>query len=159
EVATRAALEHHAQRVATARETYAGAIVRAQRIMPNGAGERLRNVLASLNGDRPKADPAMLLDVVKAPPALEPALRAVLGEQLDAVIVDSPFFALRAIEVLKDSDGGRLSFIPEAVAPTMLHAPIEAPGITGRLLDMVEVEPRYEPVAEALMGHVMLADD
>ena len=86
-------------------------------------------------------------------------MRAVLGEQFDAVIVDSPFFALRAIEVLKDSDGGRLSFVPESIAPLSLHAPIAAPGIPGRLLDMVEVEPRYELVAEALMGHVMLADD
>jgi chromosome segregation protein len=159
EVSIRAALEHHAQRVAAAREAYRGAIARAQRIMPNGAGERLRGVLQSLNGDRPANDPAMLLDVVKAPPALEPALRAVLGEQLDAVIVDSPFFALRAIEVLKDSDGGRLSFVPDSIAPLSLHAPIAAPGIPGRLLDMVEVEPRYELVAEALMGHVMLADD
>ena len=159
EVATRSALEHQAQRVAAAREAHTAAMARAQRIMPNGAGERLRAVLESLNGDRPSADPAMLLDVVKAPPALEPALRAVLGEQLDAVIVDSPFFALRAIEVLKDRDGGRLSFIPELIAPASLHAPIVAPGIAGRLLDMVEVEPRYEPVAEALMGHVMLADD
>ena len=72
---------------------------------------------------------------------------------------DSPSFALRAIEVLKDSDGGRLSFVPESIAPLSLHAPIAAPGIPGRLLDMVEVEPRYELVAEALMGHVMLADD
>jgi chromosome segregation protein len=159
EVSIRATLEHHTQRVAAAREAYKGAIARAQRIMPNGAGERLRGVLQSLNGDRPATDPAMLLDVVKAPPALEPALRAVLGEQLDAVIVDSPFFALRAIEVLKDSDGGRLSFIPGSIAPGSLHAPISAPGIPGRLLDMVEVEPRYELVAEALMGHVMLADD
>ena len=66
EVSIRAALEHHAQRVAAAREAYRGAIARAPRIMPNGAGERLRGVLQSLNGDRPATDPAMLLDVVKA---------------------------------------------------------------------------------------------
>ena len=33
------------------------------------------------------------------------------------------------------------------------------PGISGRLIDMVEVEPRFEPLAEAVMGHVMVADD
>jgi len=127
--------------------------------MPNGAGDKLRTVLESLNGDRPQADPALLLEVVKAPPALEPALRAVLGDQLDAVIVDSPLFALRAIEILKQNNGGRLSFIPEAIAPAMIHSPIEAPGISGRLLDMVEVEPRFVPLAEAVMGHVMVAED
>jgi chromosome segregation protein len=159
EVETRTAIEHHTARLASARELYTTATSRAQRIVPNGAGERLREVLESLNGDRPAVDPAMLLDVVKAPPALEPALRAVLGEQLDAVIVDSPDFALRAIDVLKKREGGRLSFIPESIAPAFVHAPIEAPGIPGRLLDMVEVEPRFVPLAEALMGHVMVADD
>ena len=41
----------------------------------------------------------------------------------------------------------------------MTHAPIDAPGISGRLIDLVEVEPRFAPLAEAVMGHVMVADD
>jgi chromosome segregation protein len=159
EIETRSAVEHQAARLSAARAELATATARAQRIMPNGAGDRLRAVLESLNGDRPLADPALLLDVVKAPPALEPALRAVLGEQLDAVIVESPLFALRAIEILKQNNAGRLTFIPEALGPAVTHAPIQAPGITGRLLDMVEVEPRFAPLAEAVMGHVMVADD
>ncbi len=159
EVAARAALDHQAGRLAAAAEELTAATARAQRIMPNGAGERLRGVLESLNGDRPAADPAMLLEVVKAPPALEPALRAVLGEQIDAVIVESPGFALRAIEILKQRQGGRLSFIPAAVAPGAVHPAIDAPGITGRLIDLVEVEPQYQGLAEALMGHVMVAED
>jgi len=159
EIEARSAVEHHASRLGVARAELTSAMARAQRIMPNGAGDKLRAVLESLNGDRPPADPALLLEVVKAPPALEPALRAVLGDQLDAVIVESPLFALRAIEILKQNNGGRLSFIPEAIAPVVIHAPIEAPGISGRLLDMVEVEPRFVPLVEAVMGHVMVAED
>jgi chromosome segregation protein len=159
EIETRSAVEHQASRLSAARAELATATARAQRIMPNDVGDRLRTVLESLNGDRPPTDPALLLEVVKAPPALEPALRAVLGEQLDAVIVQSPLFALRAIEILKQNNAGRLTFIPEAIGPAVTHAPIEAPGITGRLLDMVEVEPRFAPLAEAVMGHVMVADD
>jgi chromosome segregation protein len=159
EIEARSAVEHQAGQLSAARTELATAMARAQRIMPNGTGDKLRTVLESLNGDRPLADPALLLEVVKAPPALEPALRAVLGEQLDAVIVESPLFALRAIEILKQSNAGRLSFIPEAIAPAVTHTPIEAPGISGRLLDMVEVEPRFVPIAEAVMGHVMVADD
>jgi chromosome segregation protein len=159
ELDLRTILANHEARVTAAGEALTTAKARAQQIVPNGAGEKLRNVLESLNGDRPAADPAMLLDVVKAPPALETALRAVLGEELDAVIIDSPYFAIRAIEILKQSEGGRLSFIHESIAPTLTHAPIEAPGIAGRLLDMVEVEPRFISMAESLMGHVMVADD
>jgi len=159
EIEARSALEHQTTRLDNARLELASAEARAQRIVPQGASDKLRSVLESLNGDRPTSDPALLLEVVKAPPALEPALRAVLGDQLDAVIVESPLFALRAIEILKEKNGGRLNFIPEAVPPAITHAPIEAPGISGRLIDLVEVEPRFASLAEAVMGHVMVADD
>ncbi|HLW69612.1 MAG TPA: chromosome segregation protein SMC [Candidatus Binataceae bacterium] len=156
----RAALEQARLKLAAAVDARDRAGVNARRIVPNGAGERLRGVLDSLNGDGPAIPPAMLLDVMKAPPALEPALRAVLGEQLDAVIVDSPHFALRAIEVLKERDSGRLSFISQAMQVVSgVHETIHAPGIAGRLLEMVEVEPRFAPLAEALMGHVLVAQD
>ena len=66
---------------------------------------------------------------MKAPPALEPALRAVLGEQLDAVIVESPYFALRAVEILKEHESGRLSFISAGIgAGAATHEVISAPG-------------------------------
>jgi len=156
----RAALEQARAKLAAADEARDRAGINARRIVPNGAGQRLRGVLDSLNGDGPASPPAMLLDVMKAPPALEPALRAVLGEQLDAVIVDSPLFALRAIEVLKERESGRLSFIPQAMQGAGgVHETIDAPGIAGRLLEMVEVDPRFAPLAEALMGHVLVAQD
>ncbi len=156
----RAGLEQSAGRLAARREAAERAAVSARRIMPGSAGARLRGVLESLNGDGPARPPAMLLDVMKAPPALEPALRAVLGEQLDAVIVESPYFALRAVEILKEHESGRLSFISAGIgAGAATHEVIRAPGITGRLLEMVEVEPGFTPLAEALLGHVMLADD
>jgi chromosome segregation protein len=155
----RAAVANHARTVSAAREVLRTFRARAQHIVPNGASEKLRLVLNSLNGDGPSNAPAMLLDVVKAPPALEPALRAVLGEQLDAVIVDSPHFALRAIEILKQQESGRLSFIPDSPAGMPTHQPVSGDGIAGRLLDMVEIEPRFLALAEALLGHVIVAQD
>jgi chromosome segregation protein len=155
----RTALANDSRALSAAREVLRTIRARAQHIVPNGASEKLRLVLNSLNGDGPSKAPAMLLDVVKAPPALEPALRAVLGEQLDAVIVDSPHFALRAIEILKQHESGRLSFIPDSAPAMAAHQHIEAAGIAGRLLDMVEIEPRFMPLAEALLGHVIVAED
>ena len=159
EIEARAAMEHQRTRVATVRDELAAARTRAQRIMPHAASEKLNLVLESLNGDRPAVAPALLLDAVKAPPALEPALRAVLGDSLDGVIAPSPEFALRAIEILKRREGGRLSFIPAAIAPAFIHDPIDAPGILGRLLDMVQVEPSFEQLAHAVIGHVIVAEN
>jgi chromosome segregation protein len=159
EIEIRAAMDHQAARIHAARDELATAHTRAQRIMPHAASEKLNFVLNSLNGDRPQITPLLLLDAVKAPPALEPALRAVLGETLDSVIAPSPEFALRAVEILKQRQGGRLSFIPEAIVPGSHHAPIDAPGILGRLLDMVQVEPRFEKLVQAVIGHVVVVEN
>src|SRR6267154_3379456 len=78
---------------------------------------------------------------------------------MEAVIVESPDFALRAIEILKESRAGRLNFVQEPEPGVAAHPAIEAPGIAGRLLDMLTVEARFAPVAEVMLGHVMLADD
>ena len=157
----RTALDAGAARLALLREGLSAARARAERAARGtggGAAERLRVVLESLNGDRPAEPPAMLAEVLRAPVAIRAALGAVLGEEAEAVIVDSPHLALRAIEILKESRAGRLSFIPEP-GPADSHPAIEAPGIAGRLLDMLEVEPRFRHVAEAILGHVVVADD
>src|SRR5512146_1699946 len=157
----RTALDAGAARLALLRESLSAARARAERAarpLGGGAAERLRVVLESLNGDRPAEPPAMLADVLRAPAAMRAALGAVLGEEAEAVIVDSPHLALRAIEILKESRAGRLSFIPEP-GPADSHPAIEAPGIAGRLLDMLEVEPRFRDVAEAMLGHVVVAED
>ncbi|HZO81639.1 MAG TPA: chromosome segregation protein SMC [Candidatus Binataceae bacterium] len=162
ENAARTALDASAARLALLREALGVARARAERLAARAgsgaAAERLRVVLESLNGDGPAERPAMLSEVLRAPAALRHALGAVLGEQAEAVIVDSPHLALRAIEILKENRAGRLSFIPDP-GPVDSHPAIEAPGIAGRLLDMLEVEPRFRPAAEAMLGHVIVADD
>ncbi len=154
---TRARLERLSARIAAGRNPDPAAD-RDRSPSENGAGRKLRTVLESLNGDRPSTDPSFLFDVIKAPAELRSALSAVLGDQAEAVIVDSPDFALRAIEVLKQKQGGRLSFIPAPELMPARHA-ISAPGVAGRLVEMVSVAPGFEPVVEAALGHVMVAED
>ena len=159
EIEARTALDHLTARVNSLR----GVLVARGELQPNhtsnGVDLRLRTILESLNGDRPAVDPSILKHVMRAPLALEPALKAVLGPQLDAVIVESPQFALRAIEILKENRAGRMDFVQEPDAAVTPHQSIDAPGIAGRLVEMLDVESRFSPVAEAMLGHVMLADD
>ena len=154
----RAVVDRHEAQNQVARQALASAIKHAAPLSPNGAGERLRVVLESLNGDSPATPPPFLFDIIKAPASLAPALKAVLGEQLHAVIVESPQFAVKAVEILKARQGGRLSFVPESIGALEHHA-IAAPGIAGRLIDMLGIEPRFRPTAEAMLGHVMVAED
>jgi chromosome segregation protein len=162
EIEARSALEHLGSRITHLKVAVNSRIEQTSKRPASGVGLRLRTVLDSLNGDRPATDPTILNDVVRAPRPLEPALRAVLGGSMEAVIVESPTFALRAIEILKETRAGRLDFVQQPnsdVAAQAVHAAIEAPGISGRLIDLLEVESQFGPVAELMLGHVMLADD
>ncbi len=159
EIEARTALEHLTARVNSLRGVLGARAELGAHHSLTGAAPRLRAVLESLNGDRPANDPPILNQVLHAPMPLEPALKAVLGDQMEAVIVESPDFALRAIEILKENRAGRLNFVNEPEPGIAAHPAIEAPGIAGRLLDMLEVESRFAPVAEMMLGHVMLADN
>ena len=159
EIEARTALDHLTARVNSLRGVLGARGELQSNHSSNGVDLRLRTILESLNGDRPAADPSILKQVVRAPLGLEPALKAVLGDQMDAVIVESPDFALRAIEILKQNRAGRMDFVQEPGAAVAAHPAIDAPGIAGRLVDRLEFEPRIRPVAEAMLGHVMLADD
>src|SRR5208337_3181923 len=159
EIEARTALDHLTARVNSLRGVLVARGELQSNHSPNGVDLRLRTILESLNGDRPATDPSILKQVVRAPHGLEPALKAVLGDQMDAVIVESPQFAIRAIEILKENRAGRMDFVQEPDAALAAHPAIAAPGIAGRLVEMLEVESRFSPVAEAMLGHVMLADD
>jgi chromosome segregation protein len=159
EIEARTVLDHLTARVKSIRDVLAARGELQNTQAPNEVDLRLRKILESLNGDRPAVDPLIIKQVVRAPLALEPALKAVLGDQMDAVIVESPQFAIRAIEILKENSAGRMDFVQEPDAAIAAHPAIDAPGIAGRLVEMLEVEARFSPVAEAMLGHVMLADD
>ncbi len=163
EMEARAAIEHTGAKIAALKEGLEATRLQVAAIAAAREAARdsspLRTVLESLNGDRPAIDPEILANVMRAPAELKPALSAVLGENLEAVIVDSEYFAAKAIDILKEKNGGRLSFIPEPEVGVAAHEPIQAPGIAGRLIDMIGVDPRYSNVVELMLGHVMLADD
>jgi chromosome segregation protein len=158
ELAAQEALERHELTLAGAREALDAALRRARRLELDTAEERLRAVLDSLDGDRPASKPRFLADVIRAPLALEGALSAVLGELLSAVIVDSPRFALKAVEILREKQGGRLSFVPHDLAVGSNGASPTTPAGC-RLLEMLAVDEDHVELAEALLGHVALADD
>ncbi|HUY28183.1 MAG TPA: chromosome segregation protein SMC [Candidatus Binataceae bacterium] len=159
EIESRAALEHLGQRVASMRAALSARTAAEPEAAIAIGVQRLNTVLESMNGDRPSSAPAWLRDVLRAPAEIAPALHAVLGGEFDALVVESPAFALRAIEILKETRAGRLSFVQEPEVAPGSHPVIDAPGVAGRLVDMLEVEPRFRPVAEAMLGHVMVADD
>jgi chromosome segregation protein len=118
------------------------------------------------NGDSPPADasPAgplggilgLMADVLEPAPGFENAVEAVLGETLQYILVADQQAGAAAIDFLQSSGAGRGGFIPiGAIKPLAGSRPATDKG-AGRLLDQVVVQPQYQPIAEALLGHVAL---
>ncbi len=113
------------------------------------------------NGGRPAGLREVLVDVLKAPKELEPALEAVLGEKLQSIIVDSYSDTIAAIDYLKNRQSGRGSFIP-LKAKSSPAQPVHLngnPAVRGRILDFIECRDEYRPALELLLGNVVLVQD
>ena len=102
----------------------------------------------------------LVADCISVPPAYEAAVEAVLGEKLQYIIVKSQEDGVRAIDYLKNCTLGRSSFVPVEVRNGKT-APMEWEHLKSavRLIEHVQVEENYRPIAEYLLGDILLIPD
>ncbi len=115
---------------------------------------------AEATGDAYRADGVigLLADILEPQPTYEVALEAVLGDSLQYIIVQDQTAGHAAIDYLQQSAQGRGGFIPmTAIKPACDAMP--QPDSALRLLNHVKVKEGYQTVAEALLGHVVVAGD
>ena len=121
--------------------------------------EGVRNVMRR-HADAPNGVLGLVAEILEAPPEFEKAVAAALGERLQHVIVRTPEDARAAIEELKGAAGGRSGFIPlETARPTVRD--VDALRVEGAapLLELVQVEEGYGPLAERLLGDAVVVND
>jgi chromosome segregation protein len=101
----------------------------------------------------------LMADVIEAKPTFETAVEAVLGDALQYIIVKDQDAGLRAIDYLQSLNAGRSGFIPvSAVRPSQENRP-EGPVAKQLLLDQIIVKAGYQPIVDALLGHVVFTED
>ena len=98
---------------------------------------------------------SLLATLLRVPLHLERAVAAALGTRLGQVVVPDSRVAVDAVRWLQDAGGGRATILPRD--PDRRAAVIVPAG--RRLLDQIEVDPQHWALAEAVLGHVLLADD
>jgi chromosome segregation protein len=98
---------------------------------------------------------ALLASVLRVPAALERAVAAALGVRLTQVVVSDTAAAVGAVSWLRTTAAGSATVVPRD--PERRAPVIVPPG--RRLVDQIEVDPQHWALAEALLGHVLLADD
>jgi chromosome segregation protein len=110
--------------------------------------------VASLLGRNP--DGALLLAaVLRVPAHLERAVAAVLGARLGQIVLPDTGRAVEAIRWLSQEGAGSATVLPHD--PERRATVIVPPG--RRLVEQIDVDPDHWALAEAVLGHVLLAND
>jgi chromosome segregation protein len=123
---------------------------RGVRAVMGKAGEDLRQ--AGIFG--------LVADVVTAPPELEKAIEAALGEQLQHVIVESPERGLEYVEYLKSLGEGRSTFVPVGSDVVTPLPALEGPEVRAMALSQVQVKDEaVRGLVERLLNGVVVVHD
>jgi chromosome segregation protein len=129
-----------------------------------GYGRGVRSIMtrAGQGEGRDRGIFGLVADVISSAPEFENAIEAVLGEQLQYVIVESHSQGVEAIDYLKTAAEGRASLIPMARlrdADAWLPESASHPGVVAAAVDVVRFDPSYEKVVRFLLGDALIVRD
>lgn len=100
-------------------------------------------------------------ELITVPQQYITAVDVALGAGLQNIVTDNAETAKRAIEFLKRSNGGRVTFLPldtleQRKAPDVF---IKATGVIGWLNEIVKVEEKYRKALDFLLARTLLVDN
>jgi chromosome segregation protein len=101
---------------------------------------------------------ALVADVIDPAAAAATAVEAALGESLQYIIVESQQAGTAAIDYLQRHSAGRSGFIPAAALHDTSAPAGASPDPEMLLLQHVAVKPGFEPIAQALLGNVVMTE-
>lgn len=100
--------------------------------------------------------------LLKAPGEYALALETSLGAAMQNIVTETEQDAKNAINLLKQRDLGRATFLPmNTVRGTMLdrREMEEMPGFVGIAAELCTCEPKYNGIRDSLLGRVVVAED
>jgi chromosome segregation protein len=127
-----------------------------------GYDRGVRAVMAQVGAEPRKAGVfGVVSDVISAPPELEKAIEAALGERLQHIVVETPERGYELVAHLKALAEGRSTFVPVPAAGGGARGdePL-VPQALGLAMDRVAIaDPVLRPVVETLLAGVVLVAD
>ncbi len=123
-----------------------------------GYASGTRLLLQAARQQRLSGTRGALSSFLEAPPALEKAIASVLGEFLDAVVLDGE--ADQALDLLQDANGRGVVLPLEWVrAPATVHGLPEAEDVLGVAASLVQAPDWLKPAVDLLLGQVVVVRD
>lgn len=107
----------------------------------------------------------VVAELIKVPADYNKAIETALGAALQQVVVDNEQTAKNAVRFLTQQRLGRVTFLPRNVikarnlAANQVQAVTGLAGFVGVASDLVQVEAKYAPIVDNLLGTVVIADN
>ena len=105
----------------------------------------------------------VVAELMEVPEGYEVAIETALGGQMQNVICDNDNNAKKAVNALKESRAGRLTFLPVAsikASKAKIDSSLEGDfGYVGLASDCIKCAPRHQGIFDYLLGRVAIAKD
>lgn len=118
-----------------------------------------QNPTANVHGPENNGILGLMADILEPQPTFETAVEAVLGESLQYILVKDQETGIGSINYLQTRRAGRSGFIPVSAVKNIEYEHQSKPDPQKKLLNHVAVKPGFEKIADALLGHVVVAAD
>ncbi|MFO8036189.1 MAG: chromosome segregation protein SMC [Anaerolineales bacterium] len=90
----------------------------------------------------------------------ETSIAAALGEYVDAVLLEKRRTAREALDILlREATRGALLPLDSLTPPEPLQVDKNTPGVVDVALNLVDVDPKLQPVMDLLLGQVIVVED
>ncbi|MBR5970671.1 MAG: chromosome segregation protein SMC [Lachnospiraceae bacterium] len=104
----------------------------------------------------------VVADIIRTKKEYETAIETALGGSIQNIVTDNEETAKRLIKFLKETKGGRATFLPlteiEKVRPFDHEEALKEKGVIGLADTLVETDKRYKNVAASLLGRIVVTD-
>jgi chromosome segregation protein len=101
----------------------------------------------------------LVRDIIRVPPGLERAIEAALAENVQALVFENFSFALDAIGLLEEHEGGRAVILPLDSIRTSPPLNINREkGVVGVAARLVRCDNRFRNLVDALLGRVIIVE-
>ena len=125
-----------------------------------GYGGSIKRVME--HREREKGIIGVVADIIKVDKKYETAIETALGGNIQNIVTDNEDTAKRMIAFLKQSKGGRATFLPLTSITNpqeFKNQPVlKEEGVIGIADQLAKVDPKYRNVAKSLLGRILVVD-
>ncbi len=126
-----------------------------------GYGGSVKKVMECKNKE--KGIIGVVADIIKVDKKYETAIETALGGNIQNIVTDDEETAKRMIAFLKQNKGGRATFLPltSITNPQEFKNPesLKEKGVIGMADELVNVDAKYQNVAKAMLGRIVVVDN